>query len=88
MWHASVCILDRRTTTPIPLAEMNPVDAKRAQALCIDLLSGVGRSPDLREVIGSSYHLRRRLNLDELAQLDPEWCAIPARDLGGSGKPW
>lgn len=44
------------------------------------LLNGVGRQPDYWQRGKDAMHLRRSLTRKELAQLDPQWIALPAID--------
>lgn len=48
------------------------------------LLSGVGGTVEHGALYPFAYHLRRELTDDEIAGLDPAWCALPAIDDGGT----
>lgn len=87
MWHASVAVVDG-TGKLVPTEKLTPKQARRAQALCYELLERAGQGEDRRDRFPVAFHLRRRLSPRELALLDPAWCAIPAEDLAGEGEPW
>ena len=88
VWHASVAVLDHNHR-PLPTDQLKPKQVRRAKALALELLEGVGAlGHDKRERFPTAFHVRRKLTDIELARLPREWCAIEPEDLGGEGEPW
>ncbi len=81
MWHASVSWQTRQG--PLPVAKLRRWQRKEAVKLLHQLLGGVGTGRAYLFVMEpplSAVHLQRRLSVEELAILPPEWLAIAPRD--------
>lgn len=54
------------------------------QRVAAGFLLDVGQLPEQGLFYPLAYHLRRCLSDNEMATLDPAWCALPALDDGGT----
>jgi hypothetical protein len=59
-------------------------ERNEAARRALRLLAGVGGPVEEPGLYPFAYHLRRMLTDDEIAGLDPTWCAIPPTDPGGT----
>lgn len=78
MWHASIAYLNRKGATP--LVKWGDGTHRRAYALGLKTLEGVGKEPTIPLAGEFAAHFRRSLTESEMEMLSAEWLAIPARD--------
>ena len=76
MWHASIAVWDRGY--PLPWSRCGLKTRGIVRETVLGLLAGVGTGNTRRDRSDIVLHARRRLNDRELAQIAPEWRAIPA----------
>ena len=81
MWHASVSFR-RHNWVLVPTAEWTLRTMRRAEEIAERALRGVGAGASRWDTKKVALHFRRSLSDEEIAGLDPAWCAIPAVDMG------
>lgn len=83
MWHVSLSW--PQAGGPLVTDRWTRQQRNEAERQAHRLLAGVGGSVAEIGLYPFSYQLRRGLTDDEIAGLDPAWCALPAID--GAGTP-
>jgi len=75
-------MLNATESGPVPTSALARSDRRLGMALAEHLIAGVGTGETYRHTKLVAMHARRALSPRELAELDPEWLAIPAVDMG------
>ncbi len=82
VWHASFAIKQWKSGI-VPPQRWSLKHWQWARSRLSLLLGGVGTNPVRQDVTGACVHWRRALHPEEIAQLDTEWCKLPAVDMAG-----
>jgi hypothetical protein len=85
VWHASIALLDEHRSA---VSTVRHSDANRRIVISAAkrLLEGVGQAPWSVERMHVAIHFRKALTAQELSELSPAWCAIPAIHEAGHGE--